>query len=58
MSLNVIHPIGIHVTNTRSFPCMCGLRLCFSSDLLLAGVEEVVCHSCILYRISIDYSVL
>ena len=35
-SLNVNHPVGIHVTNARGFPCMCGLRLCHGSDLSLA----------------------
>ena len=33
-SLNVNHPIGIHVTNASDFPSMCGL--CFCSDLSLA----------------------
>ena len=35
-SLNVNHPIDIHVTNARGFPCMCGLRLHLGSDLSLA----------------------
>ena len=48
-SLNINHPIGIHVTNTR-FPLH--VRT-LSWQRLVAGKEEVVCHNCILYQTSI-----
>ena len=55
MSLNVNHPIGIHVTNARGFLASSLSQFLFYVELaFVVGKEEIVCYNFVLYRINID----